>query len=185
VWYLNQRIPPAASSEPSRLSHLISQLNRSTNPDSIDLKQTNPSFGVELTGTLETNIEFELGSNHQETIRTWTEMQRKLIVNSLNDLLVTLQPPLYLGRAENLQARLSQHIEGLRRLGQGETYPDMDIEGKEFAERATQRGIRLPDLRFRCFEFDYTDFTEQFAFEAIKIVEFVMNRTLRPILGKR
>jgi hypothetical protein len=112
-------------------------------------------------------------------------MQRKLIVNSLNDLLVTLQPPLYLGRAENLQARLSQHIEGLRRLGQGETYPDMDIEGKEFAERATQRGIRLPDLRFRCFEFDYTDLTEQFAFEAIKIVEFVMNRTLRPILGKR
>lgn len=185
AWFLFKRVPPIAKSDAIRLSQEIRDLNKATYPNHIDLKSTNAPFGTELAGTLEANSDFVLSENDEKLIRQSTVPERELVIDAINSLLGSLPPLLYIGKAENLRRRLNDHIDVVHRLREGGTLASDDFEAREFAERAIQRELGTPDLRFTYFEFDYAGSTQEFAFEAIKLTEFAINRTLRPILGRK
>lgn len=92
--------------------------------------------------------------------------------------------PIYIGKGDNLQTRISTHIRILRNLEEkAEISPD-DIKDSEFARRAYKSNITRNDLVFTyvCFEKQ----SPQNNFEVIRDqLEFYLNHISNPRLGRK
>ena len=116
----------------------------------------------------------------------------------LYDLLGTAAPlfssPLYIGIAvdQNLRARLSNHhslyMSEWRRLERDSSYPDRIDAPANFAERAIKCGFTPDDLHYKTITFK-TEITQQLNFEdrilILKAAEHILNRTAKPVLGRK
>lgn len=184
VWFMRFQLPtvfPAAGSIEDQVLSRMSDLRGFLRPEEMTLSSSS-AYGVEWRGTIAM----------EEDVR---EVNRQLLggddivrthISHLNAFFGSILPVLYVGKADNLQRRLSNHIGRLRVFDEF-PFDDDDIEAREFAERAASRGLDPAYLRFTFFEYPECDpnIHRNVRFDSNEVAEHHINRTIRPILGKR
>jgi hypothetical protein len=118
---------------------------------------------------------------------------RQLVPEVLNKVSPIINVPIYIGKAYNLNIRLDEH---LKQFSQFEMFPPVDAEqsfnfGENFAERAIGAGFSVDELIV--YVLDLKKFSEQIGIQKLTskdlkqlslIIEYVLNRRLRPALGR-
>jgi len=116
----------------------------------------------------------------------------------LYDLLGTAAPlftsPLYIGIAveQTLRSRLSNHqslyLSEWRKLESDSSYPDRIYASGTFAERAIKCRFTPSDLHYKTITFK-KEVSQQLNFEEririLKAAEHILNRTAKPVLGRK
>jgi hypothetical protein len=184
AWFLRFQLPDryAESDEGmTKMSSDLSELREYLRPPKISLES--PSIhGAKWGG--------ELGlSENNERTNLATDIDKPLRAHHLtqvNNILGTLMPVLYIGKADNLHQRLEQHVRAIRRFEDGERF-EIEFEGKEFSERVYSLKIDPFLLRFTYFQYpDIPDGSpHDGVFKSNAIAEKSINQALRPILGKK
>lgn len=135
-------------------------------------------------------IEPELNTNIETSSDEWT-----LFRDHFNSCFTQLTGPIYVGKANNLRSRLTQHIRCIENLsqnielltgidkGDAENFEDV----RNFAERViSQRKFSMDNLLFTFLEFPKTkSISEDQKSKINSDVESVLNKIIRPIFGNR
>jgi len=118
---------------------------------------------------------------------------RQLVSEALNMMSPIFNVPLYIGKAYNLNIRLDTHK---KRFDHFESFTPEDSEyafnfGEDFAERAIGAGFSPEELYV--YVLDIKKFSEEIGIKNLSskdlkqlslIVEYILNRRLRPVLGR-
>ena len=123
----------------------------------------------ELTGTVYSTFDIEYNLDFQPSISFKNLNQiKKEVLNEFLSFLEILELPLYVGRSQNLKERYIQHLGDYKRDS---------FERDIFASRMVKYKIEIEDLKF-CGK--YIDNKE-----LINDLEYLLNRVIKPIGGKR
>jgi len=184
VWLMRFQLPtvfPVNRSIEEQILSRMSDLRGFLRPEDMTLSSSS-AYGVEWNGTLALDEDVRAVNRQllggDEIVRTH--------ISHLNAFFGSILPVLYVGKADNLQRRLSNHI-GRLRVFEEFPFDDDDIEAREFAERVASRGLDPAYLRFTYFEYPKCDsgISHNVVFDSNEVAERHINRTIRPILGKR
>ena len=121
------------------------------------------------------------------------DQNRELISTVLNEVSPLFNVPLYIGKAYNLQKRLKEHKRELDYYS--DSTPDnadqLFSNGESFVERAIGAGFAVEELVV--YTLDLVSFVKERSISNVSnddlkqvalLVEYVLNRRLRPSFGK-
>lgn len=113
-----------------------------------------------------------------------SESEVELTIEKFKESFCGFFSPIYIGKADNLQTRISTHIRILRNLEEKIDLTEDDVEASEFARRAYKSNIRRNDLVFTfiCFENKLPE-TDSLAIR--NSLEFYLNHISSPRLGRK
>jgi len=168
--------------------------------------EVSSSFGLKWQGKLdEGSMErwteklnqhlLEEGLERSESINSIFEPlnNRKLLSHVLNEICPTYANPLYIGVAKNLKNRLMTHKNSLDSLFEEKprNFSELYEQGSEFAHRAYGAGFKRTELIVGTIDFEElsssigtTNLSIDDLRQLAAVVEFVLNRKYRPILGR-
>lgn len=123
---------------------------------------------------------------------TETPRARRVVANILQRATPTFSAPLYIGVAEDLRVRLSQHQEDYNRAydyikAHPEDRERLQISGKNFGTRAAARDIAIEHLEVWVIALDdeSRDIPTHELREIAESAEWILHRIYGPILGRR
>lgn len=181
AWFL--RNPIKAPRTPTRVAGRLRDDLELTRSTVIELRSINTEFKSTWRGQLSLELNEKL-VDHYETFLNGLETELfQATIDHFNNIMNNLSPLLYVGKANNLQKRIHDHLKNIERLSQGHGLDFGDPDAREFPERVNSFDIPVDHLRFTFFEFPPNDSLD--SLKANEFVEQMINQNLRPRLGKR
>ncbi len=180
VWMLYTSINARKAKDPIEMAADLSEFERIARQPSIELRSTGEFFKSKWEGT----VNLESRNWEHDEVSSENPDIAVAAAQHFNNIMCTLAPVLYVGKADNLRSRIENHVKALEKIANWE-HIDLDSEGKFFAERVHKAEIPLNLLRFSFFAFPSDKGNYQEILEANKKVENFVNRILKPSLGRR
>ena len=190
AWYLKLEISEAD------INYFIEQSRDKPSDDKIsDLKKflvaqlvkplSPPSYTVDMKGKLQpeyTGIIEYVSSIDEKVLLRLAENQEKLTscLKYLGQMSPAFASPLYIGMAKNLRVRIKGHCRLIEQ--EAPNFLDLPVDWVEedasFAKEINKRGIEITSLMLNVMEIHDPEVDP-------RDIEYLMNRIMFPILGKR
>lgn len=180
AWLLYPQISSRLASDKEKLAHKLEKFEEFAQPQPIELQSARSSFKSKW----ESTVKLESKAWHSDDLFSGELDVTEASASHFNQIMAALAPVVYVGKANNLRSRIQTHVKVLEKIDQWE-HLDLEEEGISFAERVHKMEIPLPLLRFTFFEFPTIHRQQRDITKANEIVEGIVNRILKPSLGRR
>lgn len=177
AWYLYKQI---VKIDGINIFRTLDELRKKGSLDPIELSSP-PAFKKQWQGKL--TFEALEGEGFKAPTEL-SEPEVELIIEKFKESFCGFFAPIYIGKGDNLQERISTHIRTLGCLEEKIDLTEDDIEAREFARRAYKSNIKRNDLVFTfvCFE-DQLPETDSLVIR--NSLEFYLNHISNPRLGRK